>query len=232
MLEELKQKVCEANIALKRSGLVVLTWGNVSGLDEESKLMVIKPSGVFYETMKPSDMVVMDLDGNIVEGTYRPSSDAITHIELYKAFPSIRSVIHTHSTFATSFAQAGKEIPPLGTTHADFCFGPVPITRELSKEEIEGEYERNTAKVIIERFADLDYLAIPAVLAKNHGPFIWGTSIEEALHNAITLEEVAKMAYLTLTINSDTNPIGESLLNKHYQRKHGPKAYYGQKGGK
>ena len=232
MLEELKEKVCEANIALKRSGLVVLTWGNVSGLDEESKLMVIKPSGVSYETMKPSDMVVMDLDGNVIEGTYRPSSDAITHIELYKAFPRVRSVIHTHSTFATSFAQAGKEIPPLGTTHADFCFGAIPITRELSKEEIEGEYERNTAKVIIERFADLDYLAIPAVLAKNHGPFIWGTSIEEALHNAITLEEVAKMAYLTLTINSDTHPLGESLLNKHYQRKHGPKAYYGQKGGK
>ncbi|MCR5078539.1 MAG: L-ribulose-5-phosphate 4-epimerase [Bacilli bacterium] len=229
MLEELKKEVWETNLSLKRHGLIILTWGNASGIDREKGLMVIKPSGVPYETMQPSDMVVMDLEGKVIEGNLKPSSDAKTHIELYKAFPKIGSIIHTHSTYATCFAQAGMEIPPLGTTHADLFHGPVPITRELSLEEVNEDYEGNTGKVIIERFANLDYLALPGVLAKNHGPFVWGHSPKEALVNALTLEEIAKMAYLTLSLNKNSKPMQQYLLDKHYERKHGPKAYYGQK---
>ncbi len=232
MLEELKKEVLKANLALKRSGLVVLTWGNASGIDREKGLMVIKPSGVPYEEMQPEDMVVMDLEGNVIEGNLKPSSDAPTHIELYKAFPRIGAIIHTHSEYATCFAQAGMEIPPLGTTHADLFHGPVPLTRDLTEEEVESDYEKNTGKAIIERFKDLDYLALPGVLTKGHGPFVWGSSPREATINAITLEEIAKIAHHTLTLNENSEPIHTYLLEKHYQRKHGPKAYYGQKGGK
>ncbi|MBO5223390.1 MAG: L-ribulose-5-phosphate 4-epimerase [Clostridia bacterium] len=229
MLEELKQRVYEENLKLKSNGLVVLTWGNVSAIDRESGLVVIKPSGVSYETMKPSDMVVVDLDGKVVEGNYRPSSDTPTHVWLYKAFPEIGGVVHTHSTYATSFAQAGEEITPYGTTHADAFYGAVPCTRELSKEEIEGEYELNTGKVISETFEKIDYNAIPAVLVKNHGPFTWGKTCEKAVENAITLEEVAKMAINTKIINPSAKAVGKHLLDKHYNRKHGKNAYYGQK---
>lgn len=232
MLEELKERVFKQNIELVKSGLVILTWGNVSGFDKEKKLVVIKPSGVSYETMKAEDMVVVDMEGNVVEGKYRPSSDTPTHLWLYKNFDGVEGIVHTHSTFAVSFAQAGKDITAYGTTHADTFYGDVPCTRPLSKEEIESEYEKNTGKVITETFKNknIDYNAIPSVLVKNHGPFSWGKSPEDAVHNAIILEEVAKMALLSQTINSEIKRVDNHLLDKHYNRKHGKNAYYGQKG--
>ena len=227
MIKQLKKRVFEQNIALVKHNLVVLTWGNVSARDSETGLIVIKPSGVPYETMKASDMVVVDIEGNVIEGKFRPSSDLPTHLYLYKQFPSINGVVHTHSTYATAYAQSGKEIVAYGTTHADAFYGNVPCTRDLTKEEIEGEYEWNTGKVIAESIKDVD--AMPAMLVKNHGIFTWGATVEKAVENAVTLEEVAKMAHLTELINKDTPKIDQDLLDKHYFRKHGKNAYYGQK---
>ena len=227
MLEELKKRVFEQNISLVKHGLVVLTWGNVSAKDEETGLVVIKPSGVPYNTMKARDMVVIDLDGNIVEGNYRPSSDLPTHLYLYKKYPTLGGIVHTHSTYATAFAQSGRDIIAYGTTHADAFYGNVPCSRELTDEEINGDYEQNTGKVIAEAVTDVE--AIPAVLVKNHGVFTWGSTPEKAVENAITLEEVAKMALLTEELNSETPRIKQHLLDKHYFRKHGKNAYYGQK---
>ena len=229
MLEELKQRVFEQNLALVKHNLVVLTWGNVSAIHRESGLVVIKPSGVDYATMKVEDMVVVDLDGKVVEGKYRPSSDTPTHIWLYKQFPQIGGVVHTHSTYATAWAQSGRNITAYGTTHADAFYGDVPCTRALTKEEIGSEYELNTGKVIAETFVDKDVLAIPAVLVKNHGPFTWGATPEKAVENAVTLEEVARMAQLTESLHPQVNRVDQHLLNKHYNRKHGANAYYGQK---
>lgn len=227
MLEELKQRVFEQNLMLVKSGLVVLTWGNVSAIDREKGLVVIKPSGVSYETMKAEDMVVLDMDGNVVEGKYRPSSDTPTHLYLYKKFPNVGGIVHTHSTNAVAWAQAGCSIPAYGTTHADAFYGDVPCARALKKEEIESAYELNTGKVIVETFEKLDYEAIPAVLVKNHGPFTWGKTCEKAVENAVTLEEVAKMARFTQQI-AKTERVDQYLLDKHYFRKHGKNAYYGQ----
>ncbi len=230
MLEELKQKVFEANMLLPKYGLVTFTWGNVSGIDRESGLFVIKPSGVDYETMTKDDMVVMDLNGNRVEGHYKPSSDTPTHLELYKAFPEVGGIVHTHSSYATSWAQAGRGIPCYGTTHADYMYGEIPCARCLSKEEIDGAYEENTGHLIVELFKSLDKdpMAVPAVLCKNHGPFAWGKDPHEAVHNAVVLEEVAKMAYRAETINARIQPAPQELQDKHYFRKHGANAYYGQ----
>lgn len=229
MLENLKQKVYEANLKLVEYKLVLFTWGNVSEIDRETGLVVIKPSGVSYETMKPEDMVVMNLDGEKVEGELNPSSDTPTHLELYRRFPEIGGVAHTHSTFAVSFAQAASDIPCYGTTHADFAFGSVPCTRDLTKEEIEDEYELNTGKVIAECFETrkIDYNAVPAVLVRSHGPFTWGKDGYDAAKNSAILEEVAKMSYLSRTL--DAEPANEHILKKHYYRKHGANAYYGQK---
>ena len=207
MLEKLKEEVLKANLLLPKYNLVTFTWGNVSGIDRERGLIVIKPSGVEYDEMKAEDMVVVDMDGNIVEGSLRPSSDTPTHIELYKAFPNIKGVVHTHSRMATSFAEAGLSIRPFGTTHADYFYGEIPCTRSLSKEEIESEYERNTGVVIKETFKDLDPDAIPGVLVRNHGPFTWGTSPSNAVHNAAVLEEVAYMAYYAMTFNPEINNV-------------------------
>ena len=229
MLEELKKRVYEANIALVKHGLVALTWGNVSAIDRKSGLVVIKPSGVAYEEMTAEDMVVVDLDGKPVEGKYRPSSDTPTHVYLYKKFPKIGGVVHTHSKFATSWAQAGRSIPPYGTTHADAFYGSVPCVRALTKEEVEGEYELNTGKVIAEAFEKTDYEAVPAVLVKSHGPFTWGETPEKAVEYAVTLEVVAKMAIDTERINPEAKEVDKYLMNKHYFRKHGAGAYYGQK---
>jgi L-ribulose-5-phosphate 4-epimerase len=230
MLEKLKQEVFEANMLLPKYGLVTFTWGNVSGIDRESGLFVIKPSGVDYETMTADDMVVMDLEGNRVEGHYKPSSDTPTHLELYKAFPEIGGIVHTHSSYATSWAQAGRGIPCYGTTHADYMYGEIPCARCLNKEEIEGAYEKNTGLLIIDLFKKLDKdpMAVPAVLCKNHGPFAWGKDPHEAVHNAVVLEEVAKMAYRAETINPRIQPAPQELQDKHYFRKHGANAYYGQ----
>lgn len=227
MLSELKAAVYNANLALKESGLVVLTWGNVSAIDREAGLVVIKPSGVDYATMTVDDMVVVDLLGNIVEGELRPSSDLPTHLELYRAFPEIQGVAHTHSRFATVFSQAGQDIEPFGTTHADAFFGAIPCTRRLSDEEIWGEYELETGRVIAETFAARDPMAIPAVLVNCHGPFTWGKSAAEAVKHAIILEEVAMMAWHTIALGKPKD-IDRALLEKHYNRKHGPDAYYGQ----
>ncbi len=229
MLENLKQKVYEANLKLVEYKLVLFTWGNVSQIDRESGLVVIKPSGVDYDKMTPDDMVVMNLDGEKVEGRLNPSSDTPTHLELYRRFPGIGGVAHTHSTFAVSFAQAAGEIPCYGTTHADFAFGAVPCTRDLTKEEIEGEYELNTGKVIAETFenGNIDCNAVPAVLVHSHGPFTWGKDGMEAAKNSAILEEVAKMAYLSRTL--EAKPASEDIRKKHYYRKHGAGAYYGQK---
>ena len=227
-LSELKERVFKQNLELVRQNLVVLTWGNVSAIDRESGYVVIKPSGVGYSTMTADDMVVVDLDGNKIEGRLNPSSDTPTHIEIYKAFPTIGGVVHTHSLNATSFAQAGKSITAFGTTHADCFYGDVPCARALTKEEIENDYEKNTGKVIIETFENLDYNAIPAVLVKNHGPFTWGKSPEKAVENAVTLEAVAQMAIKTCVINPSTPRVDQYLLDKHYFRKHGKNAYYGQ----
>lgn len=226
MLEGLKKRVFEANIALVKHGLVVLTWGNVSAKDAETGLIVIKPSGVPYDTMSVDDMVVVDKDGNKVEGELNPSSDLPTHLYLYKACPELGGIVHTHSTYATAFAQSGREITPYGTTHADAFYGAVPCSRELSDEEIATDYEWNTGAVIAKTVSD--YSAIPAVLVKNHGVFTWGESPEKAVENAVTLEEVAKMAAITESLGA-TPRIKQTLLDKHYLRKHGKNAYYGQK---
>lgn len=227
MLEGLKKRVFEQNIALVKHGLVVLTWGNVSARDSETGLVVIKPSGVPYNAMKAEDMVVVDLDGNKVEGELNPSSDLPTHLCLYKEYPTLGGIVHTHSTYATAFAQSGREITPYGTTHADAFYGAVPCSRELTDEEIAEMYEWNTGKVIVETVTDAD--AIPAILVKNHGVFTWGATPEKAVENAVTLEEVAKMATVTESLNPKTPRIKQTLLDKHYLRKHGKNAYYGQK---
>lgn len=230
MLEELKKKVYEANMQLPKHGLVTFTWGNVSEIDRESGLFVIKPSGVPYETMTPDDMVVMNLDGERVEGRYNPSSDTPTHAELYRAFSEIGGVVHTHSSWATSWAQAGRSIPCYGTTHADYIYGEVPCLRVLTKEEIDEAYEKNTGLLIVNEFKKrgLDVTAVPAVLCKNHGPFAWGKDADEAVHNAVVLEEVAKMAARAEMINPQVKPAPQELQDKHYYRKHGAGAYYGQ----
>jgi len=227
MLEQMKKSVFEANQLLKDSGLIVLTWGNVSQIDRESGHIVIKPSGVSYDTMKISDMVVVDLEGNVVEGTLRPSSDLPTHIELYKAFPEIGGITHTHSRWATVFSQAGASIPALGTTHADVFYGTIPVTRKMTENEIQGQYEKETGKVIVETFSAIDPNEIPAVLVHSHGPFIWGKDAMKSVENAITLEEVSMMAYYTLQLNTNAQ-IQQVLLDKHFLRKHGANAYYGQ----
>ena len=228
MLEELKQEVLEANLQLPEYGLVTFTWGNVSGICRERNLVVIKPSGVSYDGMKAENMVVVDLDGNVVEGDLKPSSDTPTHLELYKAFPNLGGIVHTHSRWATSFAQAGIALPALGTTHADTFYGDVPVTRLLTSEEIAGEYEKETGTVIIECFKDMDPMDIPGVLVHSHGPFSWGKDAKEAVHNAVVLEEVAFMAYHTLQLNPEKGRISQEILDKHYYRKHGANAYYGQ----
>lgn len=230
MLEELKKQVFEANMLLPKYGMVTFTWGNVSGIDREKGLIVIKPSGVPYETMTAEDMVVMDLEGNRVSGRYKPSSDTATHIELYKRFPNIGGVVHTHSSYATSWAQSGRDIPCYGTTHADYYYGSIPCVRNLTKEEIADNYELNTGILIADEFEanKLDYEAVPGVLCKNHGPFTWGKDPHEAVHNAVVLEEVAKMAYRTEQINREVLPAPQELQDKHYYRKHGANAYYGQ----
>lgn len=233
MLEQLKQDVFAANMQLKEFGLVVLTWGNVSAIDRETGYVVIKPSGVPYETMKASDMVVVDLQGNRIEGELNPSSDTPTHLELYRQFPEIGAVVHTHSAWATSFAQAGRDIKAYGTTHADFANRSIPCTRGLTKDEVEGEYELNTGKVIVECFHDnaINPMDCPAVLIHRHGPFCWGKNCFKAVENALILEEVAKMAFRTEEIAEIENKqagIEKYLLDKHYNRKHGANAYYGQ----
>lgn len=230
MLEELKQAVYEANMLLPKYKLVTFTWGNVSGIDREKGLFVIKPSGVEYDKLKPEDMVVVDLDGNTVEGKYRPSSDTPTHTVLYNRFPEIGGVVHTHSEWATSWAQAGRNIPCYGTTHADYIYGDIPCVRNLTKEEIEEAYEKNTGIIIADEFDQkkIDYVAVPAVLCKNHGVFTWGKDAHEAVHNAVVAEEVAKMAARCEWLNPSVKPAPQELQDKHYYRKHGKNAYYGQ----
>ena len=230
MLEALKEIVLQANLELPKKNLVTYTWGNVSGIDREKGLVVIKPSGVSYEEMKASDMVVVDLDGKVVEGDLRPSSDTPTHVALYKAYPALGGVVHTHSRWATTWAQAGMSIPPLGTTHADYFYGPIPCTRPLTKEEIEGEYELNTGLVIIETFEKIkaDPKFVPGVVVHSHGPFAWGKSPDEAVHNAVVMEEVAMMALNTKLLNPNIPDVDSYLLDKHFLRKHGANAYYGQ----
>jgi L-ribulose-5-phosphate 4-epimerase len=227
MLEDLKQRVFKANLDLVKHGLVIHTWGNASGRDPETGFIVIKPSGVSYDAMKADDMVVIDIAGKIVEGKYKPSTDAPTHIALYKAF-NVGGIVHTHSTFATSWAQAGKPIPAFGTTHADHFHGEVPCTRELNTKEINSDYEVNTGKVIAGTFKDIDPLAVPSVLVHSHGPFCWGRDVEGAVYNAIALEEISRMAFNTILLGR-TEPAGQVLLDKHFNRKHGSNAYYGQK---
>ena len=227
MLEELKKRVYEANMDLPKYNLVKFTWGNVSEIDREKGLFVIKPSGVDYDKLTPDDMVVVDLEGNVVEGRYKPSSDTPTHVELYKAFSKIGGIVHTHSTYATSFAQAGRNILCYGTTHADSIYGDIPCSRNLTEEEINEAYEKNTGKVIIETFEKLDYMATPTILCKNHGSFSWGENAKKAVYNAVVLEEVAKMAILTEMINKDVKEAPKCIQDKHYNRKHGKNAYYG-----
>ena len=228
MLEALKEKVFRANLDLVKPGLVIFTGGNVSAIDRENNLVVIKPSGVSYETMVAADMVVVDLDGNIVEGGLRPSSDMPTHLMLYKAFSEIGGIVHTHSTYATAWAQAGRDIPNIGTTHADYFHDAIPCTAEMSRAEVEGNYEKETGRVIVRCFKEIDPVHTPGVLVRNHGPFAWGRDAADAVHNAVVLEQVAKMAYLSYQINPalTMNPL---LVEKHFNRKHGPNAYYGQK---
>ncbi|WP_336790480.1 L-ribulose-5-phosphate 4-epimerase [Paenibacillus sp. MMO-177] len=228
MLERLKQEVLEANLDLPKYGLVTFTWGNVSGIDRESGLVVIKPSGVPYDKLKLEDLVVVDLEGNKVEGDLRPSSDTPTHLVLYKAFPHIGGIVHTHSPWATSWAQAGRGIPALGTTHADYFYGEIPVTRAMTRAEIESAYELETGNVIVETFKDKDPMMIPSVLVNSHAPFNWGKDPHEAVHNAVVLEEVAKMALHAYNLNPDVKPMDQSLLDKHFLRKHGANAYYGQ----
>lgn len=228
MLEELKEKVFKANLDLVKHGLVIFTWGNVSGIDRDKKLVVIKPSGVSYDAMTADDMVVVDLNtGNVVEGSLKPSSDTPTHLALYRAFPEIGGVVHTHSTYATAWAQAGIDLPNIGTTHADYFHDAVPCTRDMTESEVKGDYELETGNVIIERFEGLNPVHTPGVLVKNHGPFAWGTDPADAVHNAVVLEQIAKMASIAYAVNPNLtmNPL---LVEKHFSRKHGPNAYYGQ----
>lgn len=240
MLEELKEKVWKANLDLVKHGLVIFTWGNVSAIDRKSGLVVIKPSGVDYDTMKPSDMVVVDLDGKVVEGELNPSSDTPTHLVLYRAFPNIGGVVHTHSTYATAWAQAGVDIPSIGTTHADYFHDDIPCTRNMRKSEVFGEYEKETGNVIVERFKGMNPDDTPAVLVRNHGPFAWGKDADNAVHNAVVLEQVAKMASISVDLSTSEKlkttyipgfgpKMNKLLIEKHYSRKHGPNAYYGQK---
>lgn len=227
MLENLKEQVFKENLELVKHGLVIFTWGNVSGIDRETGLVVIKPSGVSYEAMKADDMVVVDLNGKVVEGKLKPSSDTATHLALYKAFPNIGGVVHTHSTYATAWAQAGCDVPSIGTTHADYFSDAIPCTRDMTQQEVEGEYELETGNVIIERFQDLNADHIPGVLVKNHGPFSWGKNAHDAVHNAVVMEQVSKMAYISYTVNPQLT-MNNHLIKKHFFRKHGPGAYYGQ----
>lgn len=229
MLEDLKQQVLEANLELPRYGLVTFTWGNVSGIDRERELFVIKPSGVPYEDLKAADMVVLDLMGNVVEGNLRPSSDTPTHLVLYQNFKEIGGIVHTHSPWGTSWAQAGRALPAYGTTHADYFYGEIPVTRPMTTEEIEGAYELETGNVIVERFADLDPNMVPGVLVHSHAPFVWGKDAHNAVHNAVVLEECAKIAARMQLINPETGPMDQTLLDRHFLRKHGVNAYYGQK---
>ncbi|VTR62716.1 L-ribulose-5-phosphate 4-epimerase [Actinobacillus pleuropneumoniae] len=229
MLEDLKQQVLEANLELPKYGLVTFTWGNVSGIDRERGLFVIKPSGVPYEDLKADDMVVLDLKGNVVEGDLRPSSDTPTHLVLYQNFKEIGGIVHTHSPWGTSWAQAGRALPAYGTTHADYFYGEIPVTRPMTREEIEGAYELETGNVIVERFADLDPNMVPGVLVHSHGPFVWGKDAHNAVHNAVVLEECAKIAARMQQINPETEPMDQTLLDRHFLRKHGVNAYYGQK---
>lgn len=229
MLEELKKKVCEANLELVKHGLVIFTWGNVSGIDREKGLVVIKPSGVSYDNMKPEDMVVVDLrTGEVVEGNLRPSSDTPTHLVIYRAFPEVGGVVHTHSTYATAWSQAGIDLPNIGTTHADYFHEAVPCTAMMTEAEVKGDYELETGNVIVKRFEGMNPMHTPGVLVINHGPFTWGKTPAEAVHNAVVLEQVAKMASIAFQINPNLqmNPL---LVEKHFNRKHGPNAYYGQK---
>ena len=230
MLEELKQKVYEANMLLPEYKLVTFTWGNVSAVDREKKLFAIKPSGVPYEDLKPEDMVIVDFEGNKVEGKMNPSSDTKTHVELYKSFPTLGGIVHTHSPHAVGWAQAGHDIPCYGTTHADYFYGSVPCTRNLTREEVDGDYELNTGKVIVSTFNErkLDPLAVPGVICRCHGPFTWGKSPAQAVYHAVVLEEMAKMAMYTITIDPNAAEAPQYVLDKHYLRKHGPNAYYGQ----
>lgn len=228
MLEKLKEEVWKANLELVKHGLVIFTWGNVSAVDRQHGMVVIKPSGVAYEAMKPSDMVVLDLYGKVVEGNLKPSSDAPTHLVLYRQFPTIGGVVHTHSPWATAWAQAGKGIPALGTTHADYFYGEIPCTRKMTSKEIKEDYELETGHVIVECFKELNPDQVPGVLVNNHAPFSWGKDAPDAVHNAVVLEEVAKMAYHTLQLNP-LAAMDKELLDKHFLRKHGANAYYGQK---
>ena len=229
MLEQLKREVCEANLALVKEGLVIQTWGNASGIDRAKGLMVIKPSGVPYRVMKPKDMVVVTLEsGRVAEGRLQPSSDTPTHLVLYRAFEGIGGIVHSHSLYATAWAQTGREIPALGTTHADYFHGPVSCTRQLTAAEIQNDYEANTGQLIVEAFARRDPLACPAALVVGHGPFAWGKSVAEAVHNAVVLENVAQLARETLHLFPSASPMQQVLLDKHFFRKHGPGAYYGQ----
>jgi len=229
MAQALKQRVLAANLLLPKYGLITFTWGNVSEIDRAAGLVAIKPSGVEYEHMTADDIVVLDLDGNKVEGRLSPSSDTPTHLALYRAFPDIGGIVHTHSPWATIFAQAGRPIMPLGTTHADYFYGEIPCTRQLNAAEIAGQYELETGNVIIETFANKSANSVPAVLVHGHAPFVWGKDGADAVHNAVVLEQVANMAWHTMKLNPDVAPISQELLDKHYLRKHGPGAYYGQK---
>ena len=228
MLEELKEQVLEANLLLPKYGLVTFTWGNASGFDREDGLVVIKPSGVSYDAMSAEDMVVVDLNGTVVEGKRKPSSDTPTHVELYKAFPSINGIVHTHSRWATTFAQAGISIVAMGTTHGDYYYGDIPCTRSMTEEEINDKYEKNTGQVIIETFANHDPASIPGVLVYSHGPFVWGRGPLDAVHNAVVLEEIAFMNWHTMVLNTEQGRMQQTLLDKHFFRKHGKDAYYGQ----
>ncbi len=229
MLEELKQEVLEANLCLPKFGLVVFTWGNVSAIDESGKYIAIKPSGVEYDVLKRDDIVIVDLNGNVVEGHFSPSSDTPTHLELYRNFPEIKGIVHTHSRWATIFSQAKLDLNPFGTTHADYFYGKIPCTRLMSKNEIENDYELNTGKVIVETFKDIDPKQVPAVLVASHGPFAWGKSAMDAVHQAVVLEEVAMMNWHSMMANKSLERMQSDLLNKHFLRKHGKNAYYGQK---
>ena len=231
MLEKLKNEVYRANMELPKRGLVIYTWGNASGIDREKGLVVIKPSGVDYEDLTPEKLVVVDLENKIVEGNLNPSSDTKTHVEIYKSFPEIGGIVHTHSSHATSWAQAGKDIPCYGTTHADYFYGAVPCSRNLTREEVDEDYERNTGKIIVETFRErnLKPLAVPGIICRSHGVFTWGKNAAEAVYHAVVLEELAKMALYTLTIKPDSDEVPEYILNKHYLRKHGANSYYGQK---
>ncbi len=228
MLKKLKEQVCDANVALSRSGLVILTWGNVSGIARDKSIVAIKPSGISYDELTPDKIVFVDLNGNIVEGKYKPSSDAPTHLELYKNFKTIGGICHTHSTYATAWAQAGIPIPCFGTTHADSFYGSIPVTDKLPKNMIQKDYELNTGKLIVETFRKIDYEHFPGVLVADHGPFVWGKSPQQAVENAIILEEIAKIALLTKQLNPSKKSISKALRDKHFFRKHGSDAYYGQ----